>query len=134
MIVLCHNHVPHILVGNTLPFLTADHTPAWNLRDNQKPQLVTFGNKLFRLNIVRSTNRVHMELIKQDLRITLLNTFWHGISHIGIILVTIQADQLNLSSIKIESLRHAGNGSKTCLECHPINQRIIFLQTNLHRI
>ncbi len=103
MVKMSQHHVAQIAAGNFFVILSAQISPSRDLFKDHKPQLIAAVQEVFALHIVRTAHRVKSQLCLQDIRILLLRSPAHGISHIWIALMTVQADQLHLTAIEVEA-------------------------------
>ena len=99
------HHIVHVPHGLLLPVLPADMLPAGDLREDQKAQLVAAVQEGLGLGIVGGAHHIQAQLLPQDLRVPLLHIVGHGVAHIGIGLMPVQAPEGQLFPIEEEALR-----------------------------
>jgi len=104
MVAIPLDHGPGILkTGRTPTGLFADVLPTGNLLENQETQLITGREKAAILRIVAGSYQIHSQLLEQPC-ILPLQAWWCSIPEVRIVLVAVQADQLQLAAVEIKAI------------------------------
>ena len=97
--VLAH-HVLHVAQGLGLPVVAADVLPAGDLGEHQQAQLVAAVDEVGGLGIVGGADGVAVELVFQNVGVQLLHAGGHGVAHVGVALVAVEAPELHLFAVE----------------------------------
>ena len=124
MVAVLAHHVLGVAHDLLLPFFVAEVLPAGDLGEHQQAQLVAAVDEVLRLGIVRGTHGVAAQLVFQNLRVEPLHGARHGVAHIGVALVAVEAAQLHLFPVEIKSVRAPLCLAETEARLHAVEQRI----------
>ena len=105
VIAVLQNHFFDVLQGNFLPFFVAYVLPPGNFRKHQQPQPVALVKEILRLRVVRGTHCVYTQFVFENLCISPLHAFRHGVAYIGKTLVTVESHYFNTSAVEVETVR-----------------------------
>ena len=105
MVAVLDDHLLRVAHGLLLPGAVPDVLPARDLREHQQPQGVAGVEKCVRLWVVRGADRVQPEFLFQDAGVESLQGRRHRVADVGIALVAVEAYDLPLLPVQIESVR-----------------------------
>ena len=119
MVAVLEHHVPGVAAGHVLPVLAADVLPAGHLGEHQQAQLVAGVQEVVGLGVMAGAHRVALELVLENLRVVALDRGGHGVAHIGVALVPVQAPDFQLLPVEEEAVLRKPGGAEA--EADPLH-------------
>ncbi len=92
--------------------MAADVLPARNLFKHQQADLVTPVQKVGGLRVVRGANQVALEHVFHDVGIFGLGALAHGVAHVGVALVAVEAADFERLAVKEETFGGEARSAK----------------------
>ena len=106
------DHAAHVLHRLVLPGLAADVLPARNLFKHQQADLVAAVQKVGGLRVVRGAHQVALEHVFHDVGVFGLGALAHGVAHVGVALVAVEATDFDRLAIEEKALGGEARGAE----------------------
>ena len=106
------HHAAHVFHRLVLPGLATNVLPARNLFKHQEANLVAAVQKVGGLRVVRGAHQVALEHVLHDVGVFGLGALAHGVAHVGVALVAVQAADFERLAVEEKALGGEARGAE----------------------